>query len=198
METDEKQLILKAQNGNLQAFKMLVEQNKMNIYQLAYNLTRNKEDAEDVTQEVFIKAFRSINKFRGDSKFSTWLYRITVNTSLSLKKRYKIVDIKSEDNMDLAYKSELNQNHSIEFNPEKLAESKFMKTHINNALSKLSKLEKTVFVLKNYDELNYDEIQTITNLKSGTLRSLNFRAIKKLQIALDIFSDRKKSEAVNG
>lgn len=198
METDEKQLILKAQNGNLQAFKMLVEQNKMNIYQLAYNLTRNKEDAEDVTQEVFIKAFRSISKFRGDSKFSTWLYRITVNTSLSLKKRYKIVDIKSEENMDLAYKSELNQNHSIEFNPEKLAESMFIKKHINNALSKLSKLEKTVFVLKNYDELNYDEIQTITNLKSGTLRSLNFRAIKKLQIALDIFSDRKKSEAVNG
>ena len=85
--TDEQQLIRRAQEGEMHAFKELVARSKENVYRLAYDMVGNAHDAEDLSQEVFIKAFRSLARFRGDAKWSTWLYRITFNACLDFKKK---------------------------------------------------------------------------------------------------------------
>ena len=84
---DERLLITKAKNGNINAFKELVEEYKKMVYYFSYDLTGNHEDAEDLSQEVFIKVFQSIHSFRSEGKLSSWLYRITLNTFISLQRR---------------------------------------------------------------------------------------------------------------
>ena len=76
---DEKSLIMQAQSGNINAFREIVEENKKMVYYLCYDLTGNQEDAKDLSQDVFIKVFQSIQSFQGTGKFSSWLYRITIN-----------------------------------------------------------------------------------------------------------------------
>ena len=87
----EKRIIQQAQNGEKNAFRQLVDVHKKRVYYLAYDLTGNHQDAEDLSQEVFMKAYKSLSKFRGESKFSSWLHRITVNLFIDMKrsKQYK-------------------------------------------------------------------------------------------------------------
>ena len=87
MTENENQLIERAQENGVDAFRDIVETYKDRIYCLAYDLTCNQHDAEDLVQEVFIKAFRSLDSFRGDAKLSSWLYRITVNSYLNNKRK---------------------------------------------------------------------------------------------------------------
>ena len=83
---DEHLLIDRVRRGDMQAFSELVENSKVKVFRLAFNLTGNRHDAEDLSQDVFVKAYRSLSKFRGDAKWSTWLYRITVNTCMDHKR----------------------------------------------------------------------------------------------------------------
>ena len=80
--TDEQVLITRAQRGDTDAFRELVERSKINVYRLAYDMTGSRHDAEDLSQEVFVKAYRALPKFRTESKWSTWLYRITTNVCI--------------------------------------------------------------------------------------------------------------------
>ncbi len=182
---NESELIEQARGGKVAAFRELVEQNKRNVYSLAYDLTGNREDAEDISQEVFIKAFRSLSKFRGDSKFGTWLYRITVNTCYSLKRNKSYSSIQTEEDMEDVPGSENNTSGN---NPERSTESGFIKANIEKALQKLSAREKSVFILRNFKELPFDDIVDILKLRPGTVRSLNFRAIKKLRKELSFYN----------
>ncbi len=175
------ELVELSKNGNRVAFRKLVEMHKRSVYYLAFDLTGNREDAEDVSQEVFVKVFRSLDKFRGESKFSTWIYRITVNTCFSLKSKKSYTEMSTKENIEeIVDQSEHKNNHSFA-NPERVVESGFIRNSIEKALEKLSKKEKTVFVLRNYNELSFDEIRKVLNIKSSTVRSLNFRALKKLR-----------------
>ncbi|MBU0476058.1 MAG: sigma-70 family RNA polymerase sigma factor [Bacteroidetes bacterium] len=198
METD---LILveRAKKGDLKAFSKLVEQNKKLVYYLAYDMMNNREDAEDISQEVFIKAYKSLANFRGDSKFSSWLYRITMNTCLSLR-RNKSSKIKSgvEDIEDYLEHNLTEMKVSYEQNPERFAERGFMKKNIDKALNVLSPREKSVFVLRNMNDLPFGEISEILKLTLGTVRSLNFRALKKLQNQLSFYKNTLSVEEING
>lgn len=183
-------LIKQILDGNKSAFKQIVEQNKKMIYILAYNITRNQEDAEDLTQEVFLKAFRFLPNFKGESKFSTWLYKIALNTCKTFKQRTKNLESYNEiDEND----TDLCLNSSFE-NPASYIESEQIKNRIEQALVKLSEKEKNVFVMRYYQELSFNEIETIMNLKGGTVRSLHFRAIKKMQKELSLYRNDIKKE----
>ena len=182
----ELELVDLARNGDFSAFRELVEQNKRHVYNLAYDLTGRREDAEDISQDVFIKAFRSLNKFRGDSKFSTWIYRITVNTCYSFRRKKSHSAMQTEENMELIL-DRTNKAESRIGNPEQKFESGQIRGNIEKALTKLSKREKSVFVLRNFNELAFDEIVNILKLRPGTVRSLNFRAIKKLRKELSYY-----------
>ncbi len=197
MNTD-LQLVEQARKGNLSSFKILVEQNKRLVYNLAFDLTKSREDAEDVSQDVFVKAFRSLDKFRGDSKFSTWLYRITVNTCLSMKRKKSYSTMQTEEDMNEVIAA--NEKLSVKFqqvNPERVTESNFIKKNIDKAMQKLSERERTVFVMRNFNELPFEEIVQALKLKAGTVRSLNFRAIKKLQKELSFYNQEPQAEGAN-
>ncbi len=183
------ELIERAKNGDIKAFRELVNEHKRNVYYLAFDITRNREDAEDVSQDVFIKVFRSLKNFRGDAKFSSWLYRITVNTCLSLKskKSYRVMQ-NIEDIVEINDKSsELKSSQSMY--PESHTEAGFIRKNIDKALEKLSKREKTVFVMRNFSGLSFGEIVKILKLRPGTVRSINFKALEKLRKELAFYKD---------
>ncbi len=146
---EEKILIRKLREGDLTAFREIVENHKERIYYLALDLTGSHADAEDLSQEVFIKAFRSVQKFRGDAKISTWLYRITINTFIDQrrKKKFQLFQKSEKMNSDQSTDIMADQVDNAQ-NPERDAESNLIQTHIENALKKLFTSEKTVFWLK--------------------------------------------------
>lgn len=185
---DETQLIQLVQNGDKTAFRELVEKHKRNVYYLAFDLTGNREDAEDVSQEVFIKVYKSIKKFRGDSKLSTWLYKITMNTCYSLKSKKSYTEMKTKENIEELVDAAAEKNIPHNADPERAAESGFIQKSLDAALLKLSKNEKIVFVLRNFNELSFGEIVDMLNMKPSTVRSLNFRALKKLRREMAYFN----------
>jgi RNA polymerase sigma-70 factor (ECF subfamily) len=184
---NELQLIEQAREGDKTAFRVLVDEYKKAVYFLAFDLTKSKEDAEDASQEVFIKVYRSLKNFRGDSKFSSWLYRITVNTCFSLKKKKSYSQMTTKDEIDEVVDGSDYKTDYSSFDPERTTESGFIQEHIEKALDKLSKQEKTVFILRNYNGLSFNEIVEIMNLQPTTVRGINFRALKKLRKELAFY-----------
>jgi len=182
---NEKLLLEQARNGEAAAFRNLVEQNKKKIYYLALNLTGNHNDAQDLSQEVFIKAFHGLNKFRGEAGFSSWLYKIAVNTNINQSRQKMIKAMKQSvdvNNLENLYQAKDKQN-----DPEKHLNSIFIKEHIDKALEKLSMKERTVFVLKHYEDMSLATIAEIMSVKIGTVKSTLFRAIKKLRKELSFY-----------
>jgi len=185
---EEQVLVLRLQQGEKIAFRELVERFKKNIYYLAYDLTGNHHDAEDLSQEVFIKAFRSMSNFRGDAKLSSWLYRITVNTAISQKRKKSVANMQLQENFEESL-DQSKQMNLTEFsrNPEKRAEARLMQDHLDAALQKLTPREKSIFVLRHYNDLPQKEIAEILKINLGTVKSMLFRAIKKLQKELAFY-----------
>ena len=180
-------LIERARNGDITAFKELVTKHKKNVYYLAYDLTRCREDAEDVSQDVFIKAYNSLKNFRGDAKFSSWLYRITVNTCLSLKRKKSYTAMKTSDNIEDVIETKFEIQGDGSTNPERETESGFIQKHIEKALEKLSKSERTIFIMRNFREMSFEEIVEILKIQPGTARSSNFKALRKLRKELAVY-----------
>jgi len=183
------ELIERARNGDIAAFKELVNEHKKNVYYLAYDLTRCREDAEDVSQEVFIKAYKSLNNFRGYAKLSSWLYRITVNTCLSLKRKKSYSEMKTHEDIEnlIGTKSEMGKSGGR--NPERETESGFIRRHLEKAMQKLSKSERTIFIMRNFREMSFEEIVEILKIRPSTARSSNFKALRKLRKELSIYKN---------
>ncbi len=181
-------LLMRARKGDMSAFREIVEANKKNIYYLSLNLTGNHNDANDISQEVFLKLYKSISKIRGDSKLSTWLYKVTVNTYLSSKRKKTAKLIQYENNEGFG---RLRENQVIKEtspnNPERDLESMEIKNNIENALKKVTDRERTVFVLRFYKDLQLKEIANVLNITEGTVKSLLYRTIKKLQKELSFY-----------
>ena len=195
---EEQVLVRRIQQAEQSAFRELVERYKKNIYHLAYDLTGNHHDAEDLSQEVFIKAFRSIKKFRGDAKLSSWLYRITINTAISQKRKKSVSNMQLQENFEERV-NELKQNNNTEFfrNPETNAEAGLMQRHLERATQKLSPREKSIFVLRHYNDLPQQEIADILKINLGTVKSMLFRALKKLQKELAFYREDLGLEVSN-
>jgi RNA polymerase sigma-70 factor, ECF subfamily len=183
------ELIERARNGDITAFKELVNKHKRNVYYLAYDLMRCKEDAEDVSQEVFMKAFKSLKSFRGDSKFSSWLYRITANTCYSLKSRKSYSSMKASDDIENIVDTKHEMKDYKLPDPENVTESGFIKKAIEKALLKLSEKERIIFIMRNYNEMSFEEITEVLKLRPGTVRSSNFNALRKLRKELAFYKN---------
>lgn len=187
--TEERLLIERAQKGDKHAFRILVEKSKENVFRLAYDLTGNRHDAEDASQEVFIKAFRSLPKFRFEARFSSWLYRITVNTCRDLfvtGKKNKIGFYDPEMIQKLT-----NENSGT---TKDLAELSIMKDQIEYAIHQLTTYERAVFILRQYHDLQLKQIAVILKVKEGTVKTLLFRSIKKLQQKLNFYKTEIRLE----
>jgi RNA polymerase sigma-70 factor (ECF subfamily) len=187
MAENDQILVDRFNSGDANAFQELVDRHKKKVYYLAYDITGDHHEAEDVSQEVFVKVFRSLNTFRRDAKMSSWLYKITVNASLdSLRKKPSRPDAP----IDILEKVDVGDNAlggRTDLDPERRAESLLLQRHISQALQKVSPKERSVFVMRHYNDLKIREIAEVLNISVGTVKALLFRAIKKLRKELSIY-----------
>ncbi len=185
-EADDDLLIVqKVQEGDVDAFDELVTKYRERIYAVVYNLTSNREDASDLTQDAFIKAFQSIGRFKGKSSFFTWLYRIALNTTLTHLRKNKLRRFFSFEKMS-------EEDHSAGFIEQLKTDSDSDKNtlmnelqeKLNDAFQKLSVKHRTVITLYEIDGLSHKEIAEIVGTSVGTVRSRLHYAKQFLQAEL--------------
>ena len=171
--------------GNVAAFDQLVRKYRERIYSIVYHLTSNREDAADITQDAFIKAFQSINRFGGQSSFFTWLYRIAVNTAHSHLRKNRLktffsIEQASEEEKTPEWLAQL----AVEAGAEKEIYARDLKQRLNEAFQKLSIKHRTVITLFEIDGLSHAEIAEVMGSSEGTVRSRLHYA--KLQLQADL------------
>lgn len=183
---DEQRLIDRAQKGDTDAFRRLVERSRITTYRLAYDLTGNRHDAEDLSQEVYIRAFRGLGGFRGESKWSSWLHRITVNTYLDHRRSKKDTveyDDETENPDGMVHPSP----NPAPAGPDARAEAGIIQEHIDRALTSLTPQERSVFVLRHYQDMPLKEIAAAMDIAEGSVKTYLFRAVRRLQKHLSFY-----------
>ncbi len=187
---DEKELLEKSKNGDIEAFEKLIERYQKKVFNMAFRIIGNHDDASELAQEVFIRIFKSIKTFKEESSFSTWVYRITTNICLDeLRKRKnrKIVylddDIKSEDG---EMKRQLEDTRPT---PEAAAEKNEVKRVVESAIQALSDEHRTVIVMRDLQGFSYEEIASIIKCPEGTVKSRINRARQALR---DILKNKRE------
>lgn len=170
----EEELVSKIIKGDELAFEELFNQYQLKILNLCYAMLHNREEAEDLTQEVFLEIFRSLNKFQNRCKLSTWIYRIAVNKTINQTKKNKLRRFFSIDSNDALIVS------SFEHTDWSLEEKQY-NTYLHQALEKLPTKQKQAFILYSYDGLVQKEIAEIMNCSLQSVEVLVHRARKSLQ-----------------
>jgi RNA polymerase sigma-70 factor (ECF subfamily) len=187
-QVDERVLVQKAKQGDLEAYDELVCRYQERIYGTIYHMTANHEDANDLAQESFIKAYRALRSFKGDSSFFTWVYRIAINKTINfLKQRNKRTQMSLND-------LELNAEHDpdlvalvSERTPRRDLSLAELQERLNTALLKLSEVHRLVVTLHDIQGLSHEEISKIMDCNTGTVRSRLFYARQQLQAYLSDF-----------
>ena len=175
-------IVQRVQNGEVSAFNQLVQKYRQPLFSTIYNMTGNREDATDIAQEVFIKAFQSMKRFRGQASFYTWLYRIAVNSSITFIKRAKKQRFINYETIDeTLVSSEILEYFTAKTKTEKGALLKELQEKLNEALQKLSPKHRIVVILHEVEGMNHKEIADITKTSEGTVRSRLHYAKKMLQ-----------------
>jgi RNA polymerase sigma-70 factor (ECF subfamily) len=194
---NEKELIQRIQSGDEEAFKWLVDSYQLMVRNTCYGVVQDFEEAEDVAQQVFIKVYESIDKFRGDAKLSTWLYRIALNKSLNRKKqnRFRGLLSKLSDSFDGGSPDNQARSCSLSEHPDKQMESNESMTQIQEAINQLPGKQKQAFVLHKYEELSHKEIAEIMKTSVSSVESLIFRARKQLRTALLSLYNQHKQQS---
>jgi RNA polymerase sigma-70 factor (ECF subfamily) len=175
-------IVQRVQAGQVGAFDQLVQKYREHIFSVIYNMTSNREDASDLAQETFIKAFQAIGRFKGKSSFFTWIYRIAVNTTMTfLKKRNRRRYISYENIDEETSGAEIVERLTSKNRSEKGALISELQEKLNDALQKLSPKHRTVVVLHEIEGLEHAEIAEITQTTVGTVRSRLHYAKQQLQ-----------------
>lgn len=181
---NEDSLLTKARQGDVQAFEELTSSYYTKVFNICYRMLNNSEDASEQTQEVLIKAFRYIKDFKGNCSISTWLYRIATNACLDFlrkNKNKKVVSLEQNTFEDIKIKDSLISDNP---GPEKVAEINAQRKAIREALSKMNKKNRMIIVLRDFNELSYDEIAKVIKAPVGTVKSRISRARAELRFLL--------------
>jgi RNA polymerase sigma-70 factor (ECF subfamily) len=180
--TEAAAVLARARQGDSDAFRALVEQHSRSVFRLAFRMTGNEQDAEDVVQESFLRAYRQLGRFESRANFGTWLYRIVSNCSVDLMRskqaRHDQVrgDSLDEGTMELPAADVPG--------PERMAQSAEIDRRVQDALQELSPLERAAFTLRHYEGRTIDEISATLGLGTSAAKHSVFRAVKKLRVAL--------------
>jgi RNA polymerase sigma-70 factor (ECF subfamily) len=184
MEWTDETAIARSRAGDTDAFRVLVERHSRSVFHLAFRMTGNEQDAEDVVQETLLRAYRKLEMFDERASFRTWLYRIAVNCSLDLVRMRKrrseqsgSPDPESDDPMQAL--------PALDPTPDRVAMSEQARHRIAESIAELTAAERTAFVLRHYEGMCIDDISRVLGCRPGAVRHRVFRAVQKLRRALE-------------
>ncbi len=166
-------IVERAKKGDTAAFEELVNRYQNNVYRLALRMCGNTHDAEEVAQEAFVAAWRGLPSFRGESKFSSWLYQLTSNAAVDFLRREK----RHRNTTPVEEQTEL----AAEGTPQQDAEASEVRENLQKALLALTPEHRRIFLLRQMEQLSYEEIGQLLRLESGTVKSRLNRAKKQLR-----------------
>jgi RNA polymerase sigma-70 factor (ECF subfamily) len=186
------EIVRRVQTGDVAAFDDLIRKYRERLYGVVYNLTSNREDAADLTQDAFIKAFQSIQRFSGQSSFFTWLYRIAVNSTISHLRKNRLRSFFSLETVDseAPVAKEVIDALTDKTGVERESYVKELQERLNDAMQKLSIKHRTVVTLFEIDGLSHQEIADIMDCSVGTVRSRLHYAKQLLQAELQPYLRR--------
>ncbi len=183
MEPSDWELVQKCQSGEMSAFQELVSRYHQKVYLVILGLLRNREDALEVAQETFLRAYRKIGGFQGGSSFYTWIYRIGVNLAIDAQRRQKRNPLDFRDSMDGVFESQ----NEVARDPFAEEHDRELREGLIKAINDLTPEHKAVIVLRTVEGLSYKEIAAILGCSEGTVMSRLHYARKKLQEKLSPF-----------
>lgn len=188
-EPEDMELVDRARSGDTEAFGVLIDRYQDKIYGLTYHMSGSREEAEDLAQDAFVRAYKALDRFKGKSSFYTWLYRIAVNRTLNVLKKKKRRQSVSLDDMDQSVERDpAYMLISSKDSPVRGTSLNELQEKLNAALMTLSDKHRIVVVLHDIEGLPHDEIAEITKSSSGTVRSRLHYARKQLQAELSEFA----------
>ena len=183
MELSDWELVKKCQAGAMSAFEDLVSRYHQKVYMVILGMLRNRDDALEVAQETFFRAFRKINSFQGGSSFYTWIYRIAVNISIDTQRRYKRNPLDFRESMDGVMEAQ----NEVAKDPFADMHDRELREKLTKAINDLTPEHKAVIVLRTIEGLSYKDIGEILGCSEGTVMSRLHYARKKLKDKLSAF-----------
>jgi RNA polymerase sigma-70 factor, ECF subfamily len=174
-----------AREGDSDAFRALVDRHSRAVFRLAHRMTGNPQDAEDVVQETFLKAYRQLGRFESRANFGTWLHRIAVNCSIDLIRGRKHQEA-GHDASDLEALESADKLR-VDPSPERLMLSTEVQARVNTAMEGLTAMERAAFVLRHFEGQSIEEISRALGLKANAAKHSIFRAVRKMRLALEPF-----------
>jgi RNA polymerase sigma-70 factor (ECF subfamily) len=193
---DEAALVERARSGDAAAFSQLVNRYDRKIFRLAKHITQNDEDAEDVLQETFLKAYTHLNNFHGDSKFYTWIVRIGVNEALmKLRKRKSDRTVSMDEEVDTGEETVVREIAVWGEDPENKYSQTELRSILDEAIQSLKPAFRTVFVLRDVEELSTEETANILQISIAAVKSRLLRARLQLRERLTRLFKRKGDDA---
>jgi RNA polymerase sigma-70 factor (ECF subfamily) len=191
MDCNDLGLVTKARTGDSDAFRVLVERHSRALFRLAYRMTGNQQDAEDVVQDSFLRAYKQLARFDERASFGTWLYRIAVNCSLDLvrsRKRRNELMTPEDSEMDDPILSLPSRDPA----PDRIAMSGEVRDRVAEAMTELSPSERTAFVLRHFEGMRIEEVSRVLGCQPGAAKHSVFRAVQKLRRALEPLASAAK------
>ena len=174
MDLEDRELVVRFQRGDETAFNELVARHRQEVYFLALGLTGTREDAEDLAQDAFVRAYEGLLKFRGRASFRTWMYRIALNLCLNEIRKRKIRQMLSLENVGFMLASR-------ERGADEVVEGEERQQRLMAAIGRLPPKQKRVFILRYFAELPHGEIAEITGREVGTVKANYFQAVQRLR-----------------
>jgi len=179
--------------GERNAYRILVERHSQNVFRLAYRMTGNRHDAEEIVQEAFLRAYQKLGQFEARANFGTWVYRIAANYSIDRMRKKKKEDarkVEPEVQEEGRESDPLGQVRDDAPTPERSMHNLELRKHMRIALAALSESERTAFVMRHWEGCGIEEIAAVLRSSSGAAKNTVFRAVQKLRVALQPFVGR--------
>jgi len=188
--------------GDRDAYRVLVERHSHNVFRLAYRMTGNRHDAEEVVQEAFLRGYQKLAQFAARSNFGTWVYRIAANYAIDRMRRRQKEDARWEaprtEAQDGMEDDPLNRVRDEAPTPERLTQSIELRKQMEQALAALSEAERTAFVMRHWEGCGIEEIAAVLKSSSNATKNTVFRAVQKLRIALQPFVETRAQARAMG
>jgi RNA polymerase sigma-70 factor, ECF subfamily len=192
MEVTDAAVVAQVLAGDKDAFRLLVERHSRNIFRVVYRMTGNQQDAEEVLQETFLRAYKSLGRFESRSNFGTWLYRIAVNRALDLLSSRK-TQMQTKDGYQITDSPEPEEGRQVQLpapapGPDRLLISSEIKKKVAQALGLLTPAERVAFTMRHMEGQSIEEISQVLNVKTSAAKNCVFRAVQKLRQQLEPFA----------